>query len=74
MNTRKLLFGLFACTTLFIASCTGDNDDSEIYESGVDKRHITKGTDAVDKRHITKGTDAVDKRHITKGPKKNKSN
>ncbi len=72
MNTRKLLFGLFACTTLIIASCTTDNSD--IYESGVDKRHITKGTDGVDKRHITKGTDAVDKRHITKGPKKNKNN
>ena len=66
MNTRKLLFGIFTCTTLFIASCTSSSD-SELYEDGVRKDHITKGTDAVRKDHITKGTDAVRKDHITKG-------
>jgi len=73
MNTRKLLFGFFAFATLFIASCTSDQD-SDIYESGVDKRYIKKGTDAVDKRYIKKGTDAVDKRYVRKGPKKNNNN
>jgi hypothetical protein len=66
MNTKNLFFGLFACASLMIASCTA-SDDSNLYEDGVRKDHITKGTDAVRKDHITKGTDAVRKDHITKG-------
>ena len=42
MNTKKFLFGLFACCALMIASCTASND-SDIYEEGVRKDHITKG-------------------------------
>ena len=67
MNTRKLIYG--AIVTLFLAgaSCTTDSGEDGIYEVGVDKRKVTKGTDAVDKRKVTKGTDAVDRRKVTKG-------
>jgi hypothetical protein len=65
MNTRKIFFGLATCAVLMIAGCTSESDD--LYETGVRKDHITKGTDAVRKDHITKGTDAVRKDHITKG-------
>lgn len=66
MNTRKFLFGVFTCATLIIASCTSDSSN-ELYETGVNKKHITKGSDAVNKKDITKGTDAVNKKDITKG-------
>lgn len=38
MNTRKLLFGLFALGVLTGVSCTTDNDD--LYENGVEKSKI----------------------------------
>ena len=69
MNTKKVFFSLFAVLTLFVASCTAE--DSEIYESGIDRKHVTKGTDAIDRKHVTKGTDAVKKKHVRKGPTKN---
>jgi hypothetical protein len=73
MNTRKVFFGILTCGVLMIASCTTDNSD--IYENGVDRTKITKGTDAVDRTKITKGTDAVDRTKISKGTDgKRKSN
>lgn len=65
MNTRKIFFSLFTILTLFAASCTAE--DSEIYETGIDRKHVTKGTDAIDRKHVTKGTDAIDRKHVTKG-------
>ncbi|MDX1313989.1 MAG: hypothetical protein R3356_00690 [Eudoraea sp.] len=71
MNTKKIFYGFFAIATLMVASCTSDTSDSEIYESGVDKRFIKKsGSDSVDKRFIKKsGSDSVDKRFIKKSGK-----
>lgn len=68
MNTKKIFYGVFTCLTLVLASCTSDGSDSELYESGVDKRFIKKsGSDSVDKRFIKKsGSDSVDKRYIKK--------
>ena len=65
MNTRKIFFGFFTMGLLILASCTTEN--STLYENGVDKTKITKGTDAVDRTKITKGTDAIDRTKITKG-------
>jgi hypothetical protein len=66
MNTRKIFFGLITCCTLIVASCTASSDN-DLYENGVRKSDITKGTDAVKKSDITKGTDAVRKSDVTKG-------
>jgi hypothetical protein len=69
MNAKKIFFGIITCGTLIVASCT-TSSDNDLYENGVNKKHITKGTDGVRKSDVTKGTDAVRKKDVTKGPKK----
>ena len=73
MNTRKLLFGLFAFTTLAVASCTSSTTDAEVYENSVRRDQITKGTDGVRRDHVRKGTDAVRRDHVRKGPDRKKN-
>ena len=73
MNTRKLLFGLATFAVLMIAGCTSESDD--IYESGVDKRHVrvsNKDANSVDKRHVrSSNKQSVDKRHVRSSNKEN---
>ena len=73
MNTRKLFFGIATCAVLMIAGCTSESDD--IYESGVDKRHVRvsnkKDASSVDKRHVrSSNQQSVDKRHVRSSNKK----
>ncbi len=45
MNTKRILFGLFACVTLMVAasSCTDSTaEDDQLFEQGVDKTKLTK--------------------------------
>lgn len=72
MNTKKILFGLFAISMILGASCTSNSSD-DLYD-GVDKRYVTKDNKGVDKRFVTKdnkgasnSTDSVDKRYVTTG-------
>jgi len=73
MNTRKILFGLATFAVLMIAGCTSESDD--IYESGVDKRHVrvsNKDANSVDKRHVrSSNKQSVDKRHVRSSNKEN---
>jgi len=71
MNTKKIIFGIFAMVSLIIASCTSNSADDSIYEVGVDKTKIEKpGQRSVDKTKIKKPAIAVDKTKISKGPVK----
>ncbi len=48
MKAKRILFGLLACVTLLAVSCEPNNsaDGDPLFEDGVDKTKITKGTDA----------------------------
>ena len=74
MNTRKLIFGLFAMATLLIASCTTETSDVELYENGVEKYKITKSNKSIEKWKITKNNSGlIEKDKIDKTNKKNKN-
>ncbi len=44
MKMKRLVFGILACVTLMAVSCEPNNtaDEDQLYEQGVDKRHLTK--------------------------------
>ncbi len=47
MKAKRIIFGLLACVTLLAVSCEPNNnaDGDPLFEEGVDKTKITKGTD-----------------------------
>lgn len=69
MNTRKLFFGIFTCAILMIASCTAE--DSNIYESGVDKSKVRiTNNQSVDKSKVRiSNSQSVDKSKVRKSNK-----
>lgn len=41
MNTRKILFGIFALTILVVSACTSNSaEDDALYENGIDKNKV----------------------------------
>ncbi|WP_373074864.1 hypothetical protein [Zeaxanthinibacter enoshimensis] len=75
MNTRKVIFGLFACSLFLVASCTQNTAAEDgLYEQGVDKTKIINGDKkSVDKTKIINGDKkSVDKTKIINGDKKDR--
>lgn len=48
MNTKKIIFAVLATTTLLAASCSPNTtaEDDQLYEQGIDKRHVKPGSRA----------------------------
>ena len=70
MNTRKLIYGLFALLVLMAAACTPSDtaEEDKLYEVGVDKRYIkVPGSEKnVDKKYIKVpgSKNSVDKKYV----------
>ena len=72
MNTRKLLYGIFAFLILAAAAaCTQDTVDESAYEQGVDKSKVTTGPESVDKSKVTTSNRSVDKTKVTTSNSRN---